>query len=235
MAEPIEILAAARDKLGPRLLAGERVLVTAGPTHEAIDPVRFIGNRSTGKMGFAIAADAVALGAEVTLIAGPTALSTPAGVSRVDIVSAAELRDAVMARADQATMIVMAAAVADERPPAVSAQKLKKTGAASSIELTPTVDVLAELGSRNYAGARPLLVGFAAETEKLVEHAQAKLGKKRCDLLVANDVSQVDAGFAVDTNRVTLFRKDAPPEPLPLLDKRAVARRILEAMKGMRR
>jgi phosphopantothenoylcysteine decarboxylase/phosphopantothenate--cysteine ligase len=235
MAEPLEILAAARDLLGPRALFGERVLVTAGPTHEAIDPVRFISNRSTGKMGFAIAAEAAAQGASVTLIAGPTAQPTPAGVTRIDVVSAAELRAAVLARCDEATLVVMAAAVADERPAAPAAQKLKKTGTPRALTLQPTEDVLAELGARAYTNARPILVGFAAETEHVLEHAAQKLERKRCDLIVANDVSQADAGFATDTNRVLLLRRGAPPEPLPLLDKRQVAGRILAAAKGLPR
>lgn len=229
MSEPLEILAASAAVLGPRALAGQRVLVSAGPTHEAIDPVRYIGNRSTGKMGYAIAAEAAARGAIVTLVSGPTALPTPPGVSRVDVLSAADMHREVMARADAVDLVVMSAAVADERPATVAAQKLKKKGERTTLALSPTADILAELGTRSYPGPRPVLVGFAAETEDVIPHATAKLTRKRCDLVVANDVSASDAGFATDENRVVLVRVGAPPEALPLLPKRAVAARVLDA------
>jgi phosphopantothenoylcysteine decarboxylase/phosphopantothenate--cysteine ligase len=233
MAEPLDLLEAAANVLGPRAMVDEHVLVTAGPTHEPIDPVRYIGNRSTGKMGFSIAAEAAARGAKVTLVAGPTPLPTPPGVDRVDVVTAADLREAVLARCEDASLIVMAAAVADERPATPAAHKLKKSGAASSLALAPTADVLAELGTRTWKGKRPTLVGFAAETQDLVANATAKLERKRCDLVVANDVSASDAGFGTDSNRVVLVRRGAPPEALPLLDKRQVAGRILDAVKGL--
>ena len=234
MAEPAEILAAAITYLGPRELAGQRWLVAAGPTHEPIDPVRFIGNRSTGKMGFAIAAEAAARGAEVTLVAGPTALGTPHGVTRVDVLTAAEMHAAVLAHCEGTSTIVMAAAVADERPAVVAPQKLKKNGQPSALALEITVDILAELGARSWQGTRPLLVGFAAETEALLAHAQQKLAKKGCDLLVANDVSGSDAGFATDQNRVTLLRRDRDPEQVPLASKRQIAARVLDAVRSLR-
>ncbi len=235
MAEPADIFAAATTCLAPRELAGQRWLVTAGPTYEPIDPVRFIGNRSTGKMGFAVAVEAAARGAQVTLVAGPTALGTPHGVTRVDVTTAAEMHAAVLARCEGASTIVMAAAVADERPSSVSAQKLKKNGQPSTLALEATVDILAELGARIWHGTRPTLVGFAAETEAMLVHAQHKLEKKGCDLLVANDVSASDAGFATDDNRVTLLRRGGAPEQVPLASKRQIAARIVDAVKGLRR
>jgi phosphopantothenoylcysteine decarboxylase/phosphopantothenate--cysteine ligase len=235
MAEPLDILAAAAAHLVPRSLAGKRVLVAAGPTREAIDPVRYISNRSTGKMGYAVAAEAAARGAEVVLVSGPTALATPPGVGRVDVVTAEQMRNAVLERVEGVAIVVMAAAVADERPTAPATRKLKKTGAASTLALEPTSDILAELGARKWSGARPTLVGFAAETEQLVAHAQTKLDGKHCDLIVANDVGADGAGFEVDTNRVTLVGRDSAPDALPLLTKQEVARRILDAAEGMHR
>ncbi len=234
MAEPVQILEAVAACASPRDLAGEHVLVSAGPTREAIDPVRFISNRSTGKMGFSIAADAAARGAAVTLVAGPTALATPPGVERLDVVSAAQMHEAVMARCEASTIIVMAAAVADERPPTTAPQKLKKDGAPRALALEPTVDILAALGARRWPGPRPTLVGFAAETEDVVRHATEKLARKGCDLIVANDVAAADAGFATDENRVILVRRGQPPEALPLLAKREVARRVLDAARAVR-
>ena len=235
MAEPLEILEAASRVLSPRALVGEHVLVTAGPTHEAIDPVRYISNRSTGKMGYAVAAEAAARGAKVTLVSGPTNLAVPPGVTRADVVTAAEMRSAVLAGCDDATIIVMAAAVADETPAQVATQKVKKRAEATTLALAPTADILAELGSRTWKGRRPLLVGFAAETEDVVAHATEKLARKRCDLLIANDVSAPDAGFATETNRVIFVRPGVAAEVLPLLGKREVAVRILDAAQGLRR
>ena len=233
MAEPLDILAAAVDALGSRSLAGREVLVSAGPTHESIDPVRYIGNRSTGKMGYAVAAEAAARGANVTLVSGPTSLGTPPGVTRIDVTTAAQLRDAMLARCDSADIVVMAAAVADERPAHVAAQKLKKTGAPQPLELEATVDVLAELGARTYPARRPTLVGFAAETERVVENADGKRTKKRVDLVVANDVSAGDAGFGTDDNRVVLVSA-AGADSLPLLTKAEVAARIWDAVEKLR-
>lgn len=228
MSEPPEIVAAAEGLLGrARDLAGRAVLVTAGPTFEAIDPVRFVGNRSTGKMGFAIAEAAAARGAAVTLVAGPTALPTPGGVARVDVESARQMREVVMERAAAQAAIVMTAAVADYRPAEIAPTKLKKAalGEAPSIRLTQNPDILAELG--RMAAPRPLLVGFAAETDDVERRAVEKRAQKGCDLLVANDVSEEGSGFGTDTNRVLLVDGEGAAW-LPRLTKREVADRILD-------
>ena len=190
-------------------LAGVPVLVTAGPTREALDPVRFISNPSTGRMGFALAEAARDRGARVFLIAGPTEVPLPAGVEVVRIVSAADLASAVGALAATARVIVMAAAVSDQRPAVRHAQKVKKQEGEELLRLVRTPDILAGLGAR-FAGAadRPLLVGFAAETERVEEHAREKLARKRIDLIVANDVSAAGAGFGGDENRVLLLGAD---------------------------
>jgi phosphopantothenoylcysteine decarboxylase/phosphopantothenate--cysteine ligase len=225
------------------VLRGRRVLITAGPTYEAIDPVRFIGNRSSGKMGFALAAEAASRGAEVTLVAGPVHLATPPGVRRLDVESAAEMAAAVLPAASRAEnapdVIVMCAAVADYRPATVAPQKLKKhaLGPTLAIELVPTIDILAELG-RMRQGGRPLLIGFAAETTEVEAYARRKLSEKRCDVIIANDVSAPGSGFGVDTNRVTLYLSQGPQglqipprvQPLPLLTKQQTAARIWEEL-----
>jgi phosphopantothenoylcysteine decarboxylase/phosphopantothenate--cysteine ligase len=225
MIEAADIAAACVPLLGPRDWAGRRVLVTAGPTYEPIDPVRFLGNRSTGKMGFAIAARAARRGAEVTLVAGPTALATPAGVTRVDVQTAQQMRAATLQHVDGTAMVVMTAAVADYRPANEAPQKLKKDalGDAPSLTLTKNPDILAEL-----KGRAPVVVGFAAETEDVEAHAAAKLAQKGCDLLVANDVSEEGSGFGTDTNRVTLLARDGSIDRLPRLSKDEVAERILD-------
>lgn len=201
-----------------------QILVTAGPTREHLDPVRFLSNRSTGKMGFAVAAQAAAAGHHVVLVAGPVALPTPAGVTRVDVVSALDLLAAVQRHLPQADALVMAAAVADWRPRSVSAVKLKKAGMHPTLELEPNPDVL--LAVQPLKEGR-IFVGFAAETGDPLPEARRKLIAKGLDLIVANDVSQPDAGFAVDTNRVVLLPRDGAPETLPLLSKQEVAARIV--------
>ncbi len=202
------------------------ILVTAGPTREFFDPVRFISNRSSGKMGFAIAACAAARGHAVTLVAGPVTLSTPAGVARVDVVSAREMLSATQAHLPDCDALVMCAAVADWRPKAVSAVKLKKSAPHSAVlELEPNPDILTTL--RPLKGTR-LFVGFAAETGDPLAEARRKLEAKNLDLMVANDVSLPDAGFEVDTNRVVLVTHDGPAQPLPLLTKREVASHIIQ-------
>ena len=210
-------------------LAGVRVLVTAGGTREAIDPVRFIGNRSSGKMGHAVAAQAGIRGAKVTLVttASPTA---PEGVEIVSVVSAQEMHDAVLARFDQVDVVVMAAAVADFRPKVVAADKLKKADGAPDIVLEPTPDILAELG---VAKRGQVLVGFAAETENVAAQAADKLARKNADLLVANDVSAPDAGFEVDTNRAILCDSSGASEETPLLTKAALADVILDRVAAL--
>jgi phosphopantothenoylcysteine decarboxylase/phosphopantothenate--cysteine ligase len=241
LAEPTEIVeramslletqAAAREVLsngdtqGAALLAGEHVLITAGPTYEAIDPVRGITNRSSGKMGYALAESALAMGARVTLVTGPVALPPPAGADTIRVRSAAEMLEAVEANLSTATIVVMAAAVADYRPARAAAQKIKKHDSTLTLELEPTEDILATVGRNK--GTR-VLIGFAAETENVVANARKKLQSKNADLIVANDVSATDSGFDVDTNRVTLVSAVEATE-LPLLSKRQAADRILEA------
>ena len=204
--------------------AGERVLVTAGPNREPLDPVRFLSNRSTGKMGFALAAAAWRRGAEVTLIAGPCSLPTPHGVRRHNVVTAEEMRQAVMAEFEPVTIVLMAAAVADYRPARVAKDKIKK-GGGMVLELERTTDILAELAPRK---GRRIVVGFAAETAEVMANAERKLAEKDLDLIVANDVAAVDTGFEVDTNAVTIIDREGQRESVPLMSKDAVADRILD-------
>lgn len=205
LADPTEIAAAIARILGPRDLVGRRVLVTAGPTREPIDPVRFISNPSTGKMGFAVARVAARRGAEVVLVTGPVELPDPAGVKTIRVTTAEEMAKAVEASSDDLDVFVGAAAVSDFKPKVVSSQKKKKTDEDEELTLTRTQDILAGLG-RKYSGRAhsPILVGFAAETEALLENARKKLSSKKCDLVVANKVGRPGAGFAGDRNRVTL-------------------------------
>lgn len=224
-----EIVAAIRATLGRGgPLAGARLLVTAGGTQEPMDPVRHITNRSSGKMGYALAEAARDAGAQVTLVSAPTALPAPFGVEVAPVRTAAEMAEAVLGRVDESDILVMAAAVADYRPRQAAAHKIKKGGADLTLELERTVDILAAVAERRAVSGRPqVVVGFAAETRDLLENAAAKLRAKRLDLLVANDVSASDSGFEVDTNRVVLLRPEAAPEPLPLMDKFAAAEEIL--------
>ena len=228
LAEPDEIVAAAEAILRPEgPLRGQRVLVTAGPTYEDVDPVRYIGNRSSGRMGYAIAAEAARRGADVTLVTGPTTIETPAVRQVVKVRSAAEMHEAVMSRADDMQVVVMAAAVADYSPAARAEQKVAKDGDTLTLVLRKTPDILGELGQRRVAtGSGPLLVGFAAETEDVVAHATAKRTRKHADLIVANDVSRSNAGFDVDINAVTIVGVDGA-EALPLQSKSRVASEIL--------
>jgi phosphopantothenoylcysteine decarboxylase/phosphopantothenate--cysteine ligase len=212
-------------------LSGERVLITAGPTQEPIDPVRFLSNRSSGKMGFAVAEAALARGAVVTLITGPVSIAPPKGIHTISVRSAAEMFDAVKGNLEAATMIVMAAAVADYRPKDVRHQKMKKNGRAMTLDLERTEDILASVASDK--GSR-IVVGFAAETESVIANAKKKLAEKRVDLIVANDVSSSDAGFDVDTNRIALVSTEGVTE-LPLLSKREAAERIIDAALQIRR
>ncbi len=200
------------------------LLVTAGPTREMLDPVRFLSNRSTGKMGFSVAAAGACHQHDVRLIAGPVSLPTPDNVARVDVISARDMLAAVEDHLDWCDALVMTAAVADWRPCHVSAQKLKKSGMSPTIELKPNPDILKTIAPRK--GNR-IFVGFAAETEALLAEAQRKLEAKGLDLLVANDVSQPDAGFEVDTNRVVFLTPRGTPEPLPLMSKAEVGERIV--------
>ena len=236
MAEPERIAAAAELRLGSRSLAGEVVLVTAGGTREPVDAVRFVGNRSSGKMGFAVAEESARRGAEVVLVAGPSALSTPSGVRRVDVGSALEMRDAVFAELERATIVVKAAAVADFRPAQPVDGKLRKEdlpeGAGITLELVRNPDILAELCRRK--GSRTV-VGFAAESGDVVETARRKLARKGCDLLVANEIGRAGSGFDADENAVVFVWPDGDVEELPRLAKREVAAQLLDRVEKLRR
>jgi phosphopantothenoylcysteine decarboxylase/phosphopantothenate--cysteine ligase len=212
MAEPEEILAAAEEVAARgRDLAGRRILVTAGPTHEPIDPVRFIGNRSSGKMGVAVAAEAFARGADVTLVLGPGTVEPPKGPRVIRVDTAEQMRAATLEAASEAEAVVMAAAVADFRPEAVAGSKIKKDSGPPEIRLVPTVDILAELGASK--GGR-VLVGFAAETEELQAGARAKLIAKNVDLIVVNEVGRPGTGFGAETNRAAILGTGVADEPL---------------------
>src|SRR5688572_8973547 len=236
LAEPDDIVEAAVRMLAPveSRLRGRRVLITAGPTYEDIDPVRFVGNRSSGRMGFALAEEALRRGADVTLVAGPTTLAVPAAQQVVRVRSAAEMHEAVMARAAEADVVIMAAAVADYTPQATSAQKMAKGEGPLSLTLARTKDILADLGVMRSAlgGRRPVLVGFAAETEDVVRKAREKRARKSVDLVVANDVSRSDRGFDVATNAVTLVAETGETE-VPLQAKSAEASAILDAVEPL--
>jgi phosphopantothenoylcysteine decarboxylase/phosphopantothenate--cysteine ligase len=208
-----------------RDLAGETVLVTAGPTCEDIDPVRYLTNRSSGRMGYAVARAAVARGASVILVSGPASLEPPAGAAFVPVRSAEDMSRAVRAHLEQSSIVVMAAAVADYRPAIREPQKIKRGQPAVALAMELTPDILAEIGPRK--GHR-IIVGFAAETERVAEHARRKLAAKPVDLIVANDVTAPGAGFDVDTNVVTLFSRDGREQELPRLTKREVANHILD-------
>jgi phosphopantothenoylcysteine decarboxylase/phosphopantothenate--cysteine ligase len=234
LAEPDEIVAAAEAMLRrDGRLQGLRVLVTAGPTYEDVDPVRFIGNRSSGRMGFAIAAEAARRGATVILIAGPTGVDPPKVDELVRVRSAAEMQRAVLERAERVDVVVMAAAVADYAPEAAARTKIARRGDPLTLVLGPTPDILAELGRRRAAsGGGPLLVGFAAETDDLVARATEKLHQKRLDLIVANDVSRRDSGFESEANEVTMVSRDGA-EALPLQPKSLVASVLLDRIETL--
>jgi phosphopantothenoylcysteine decarboxylase/phosphopantothenate--cysteine ligase len=229
LAEPDEIVAAAEIVLHPAgPLKGRRLLITAGPTYEDVDPVRYIGNRSSGRMGFALAAEAVRRGAAVTLVAGPTTVEPPPVGELVRVRSAAEMHAAVIARSGRMDVVVMAAAVADYAPARRAPQKVAKQDDMLTLELKKTADILGDLGRRRLtSGDGPVLVGFAAETEDVVARAAAKRERKHVDLIVANDVSGPDAGFDVDANAVTIVGPEGA-EAVPLQSKARVAAIILD-------
>jgi phosphopantothenoylcysteine decarboxylase/phosphopantothenate--cysteine ligase len=230
--DPQAIFEESERLLGNADLAGETVLVTAGPTREELDPVRFLSNYSSGKMGFAIARAARNRGARVILIAGPTCLNPPCGVEFHAVVSAVQMRDAAMAGMEEASIVIKAAAVADYRPVTSSREKIKKEKTREmTVHLQKNPDILAELGQ--VKGERTL-VGFAAETEDLLENARKKLVEKNLDLIVANDVTQAGAGFDVDTNIVRLLYRDGAVEDLPQLSKDEVAHALLDRIAVMR-
>jgi phosphopantothenoylcysteine decarboxylase/phosphopantothenate--cysteine ligase len=233
LAEPEEIVAAAIQVLQPAgPLRGRRVVITAGPTHEPIDPVRFLGNRSSGKMGFALAAEAARRGATVTLVAGPTTVDPPSTVELVRVRSAAEMYHAVMDRASTADVVIMAAAVADYTPVQVAPEKISKDDETLTIQFTRTADILAELGRQRGSRERPILVGFAAETSDVVPKARSKRQAKQVDLIVANDVSRTDAGFEQDANAVILIGANGE-QAVPLQPKVAVARVVLDRIESL--
>ena len=232
LASQVEILKAVEEVLrGRQDLDGERVLVTAGPTREDIDPVRFLSNRSSGKMGYAVARAAARRGAKVVLVTGPTALETPGGVERIDVRSAEDMLRAVEARFPECTLAIFAAAVADYRAVEPSESKIKRTQDALTLRLEPNPDILATVAREK--GDR-LVVGFAAETDNVAENARKKLAQKNADVMVANDVTAEGAGFDVDTNTVTLLSSDGRDLPLPRLTKAEVAERILDEVLRLR-
>jgi phosphopantothenoylcysteine decarboxylase / phosphopantothenate---cysteine ligase len=209
-------------------LVGRTVVVTAGGTREPLDPVRFLGNRASGKMGFALAAEAARRGATTRLVAGPTHLDTPPGVTRHDVTTTLEMHETVLKLAEEADVVVKAAAVADFRPAETATSKLKKSSGVPRVELVRNPDILADLGASRAPGQPPLLVGFAAETEDIERHGREKLERKGADLLVVNDVSGPEAGFEVDTNQVVVLGRDGTRVEVPLTSKAQVAARILD-------
>lgn len=231
--DPVDIAEQACIMLSRQDLTGLKILVTAGPTIEDIDPVRYITNRSSGKMGYALAKMAALRGASVKVISGPTALKPPAGTEYTGVKTAEEMKNKVLKHCSHMDIIIKAAAVSDYRPADVSKQKIKKTDDGFSIKLTSNPDILFELGKlKEKAGF--ILAGFAAETENILNNAKEKLLKKNLDLIVVNDVTAKDAGFDKDTNQVTIISKDGEKEELPLMSKEKVADRILDRIKTIK-
>ncbi len=244
LAEPDEIVAAAISVLtpnsqlptpnSPKDFAAEHVLLTAGPTVEDLDPVRFITNRSSGKMGYALAEAARDRGARVTLISGPTKLQAPAGIETINVRSTREMYAAVMSRLAETTVFIGSAAVADFRPTKRAEQKIKKQGRANiTIELEPTEDIIASVAADPNRNGR-IVAGFAAESQTLLEYADKKLREKKLDLIVANDISRTDAGFDVETNAATILKRDGSRVELPLQSKRELADRVLDEIIKLR-
>jgi phosphopantothenoylcysteine decarboxylase/phosphopantothenate--cysteine ligase len=227
--ETAKILEAVAARLAPRQdWIGERVLISAGPTCEPIDAVRILTNRSSGKMGYAVADAARTRGAQVILVSGPAALSTPAGIERVDVTTAEEMSKALMARLSWATVVIMAAAVGDFRPVQVSSKKLERTGDhAPTLQLEPTPDILAALAAQRRT---QIIVGFAAEIGPVLPRAVEKLKRKGIDLMVANDVTQEGAGFGTDTNVAVLIDRSGQVTELPKMPKRELADRLLDTV-----
>ena len=230
LAEPEQIVAATLERLGvSQDLAGETVLITAGPTHEPVDPVRYIGNRSSGKMGYALAEAALRRGAKAILVSGPTALTPPSAAETIFVETAQQMRTAVLDRWEMANIVIMAAAVADYHVKSAATEKIKRNGA-MTLELEPNSDILADLGSLRHATGKPvpLLIGFAAETENLLENARAKLAKKQVDAIVLNDVSRTDIGFDAERNEVTIVTATDAID-VPEASKLEIAQKILGA------
>ncbi len=235
LAEPGEIVRQALLMLRPNAdLKGEHILITAGPTIEDIDPVRFITNRSSGRMGYALAEAAGDRGARVTLISGPVRIAPPAGVETVSVRSTRKMFDAVMSRVHDASVFIGCAAVADFRPATRSDQKIKKLGRRSiTLELETTEDIIGAVAADSQRGSR-IVVGFAAESQALLENAETKLREKSLDLIVANDITRNDAGFDVETNAATILRRDGTKTDLPLQSKRELADRVLDEIVRLR-
>jgi phosphopantothenoylcysteine decarboxylase/phosphopantothenate--cysteine ligase len=232
LAEPPVLLAEAKRALSVQDFAGVRVLVTAGPTREALDSVRFLSNRSSGKMGYSLAEAAWQRGADVTLVSGPTSLALPHGVEHVPVCSAEEMKQAVFAAFPESSVVIMCAAVADYRPAHRFSGKIKKKDATMTLELVRTPDILAELGARK---GKRILVGFAAEAEHVERYAREKLEKKHLDLIVANDISQAQAGFESDTNAAVLLDRFGNRVELGLMPKTDMAHSILDHIARLRR
>lgn len=232
LAEEAAILDVIRTALGGQAdLAGRRVIVTAGGTQEPIDPVRYISNRSSGKMGYALAEAARDRGAEVVLITGPTALPAPAGIDLVPVETAQQMRQAVLHALPSSDVLIMAAAVADYRVEDPASQKIKRTATEMTLNLVRNPDILGEASS--HARRPKVVVGFAAESQNLIENARSKLEARNLDLIVANDITAADSGFSVDTNRVVLIGREGNPNRLPLMPKRQVADRVWDAVAGL--
>jgi phosphopantothenoylcysteine decarboxylase / phosphopantothenate---cysteine ligase len=235
MVEPLEVLGEIRclmARTGP--LQGRKIVVTAGGTQEPIDLVRVIANRSSGKQGFSIAQSALDLGADVVLVAGPVHLETPPGARRINVQTAQQMLESVLAETNDADALIMAAAVADFRPQNPAGQKIKKDQGIPEIRLELVPDILAAVAQQKAAtGCPKITVGFAAESQKLNENARAKLQSKKLDLMVANDITASDAGFAVDNNRVVLLSPDGNVEPMPLMSKAEVADHVMDRVKQL--
>ncbi|MGH7770304.1 MAG: bifunctional phosphopantothenoylcysteine decarboxylase/phosphopantothenate--cysteine ligase CoaBC [Candidatus Binatia bacterium] len=229
--EPADIVEEIRGLLKKKDLAAERLLITAGPSHEPIDPVRYIANRSSGKMGYALARAGLRRGAEVTLVSGPTSLSPPPRARLIRVKTAAEMRECVMQEFSRSTAVVMAAAVADYSPEKFIPQKVKKSNQPMRLELKANPDILKELGA---AKSGQVLIGFAAETEELIANAKRKLREKNLDLIVANDVTSEASGFEADTNAATVLDRQGNVEPLPLMTKEELADRIFDFLRDLR-
>ncbi len=229
MLEPLQIVSALVMPEAPPLLRGKKILISAGPTYEDLDPVRYLGNRSSGKMGFALASEAAAMGAQVTLVAGPVSLATPANVHRIDVRRAAQMREAVLSALPGQDVYIGAAAIADYMPAQTQDRKIKKSTQVLTLELVRTPDVLSEVAAHPQRPA--LVVGFAAETNDVEKHARGKLQAKALDLIAANDVSTAGIGFESEDNALTVFSADAQ-EALPRGSKRMVARELLKLIAG---
>jgi phosphopantothenoylcysteine decarboxylase/phosphopantothenate--cysteine ligase len=226
------IMDALESLLTPKDYEGEEVLVTAGPTQEPLDPVRYITNLSSGKMGYALATAARHRGASVTLISGPCAMPAPPGVKIINVRTALEMHEAVMKNFTKATVIVKAAAVADYRPESVSEEKIKKSKGLAGIRLVPNPDIIAEIGAKKTRG---ILVGFAMETQELLANARLKLARKKMDMIVANSLREEGAGFGTDTNIVTIIDSNGKEIRLDKMTKSQVAHRILDHVKTLKK